>query len=83
MKVKVKLYATLAGCLPPGTRGHEVALEVNDDACIGEVLERFSLPERMTHLVLVNGSFVAREARPTWRLKEGDHLAVWPPVAGG
>jgi sulfur carrier protein ThiS len=83
MKVKVKLYATLMDCLPPGTKGHEVAVDVGDDACIVDVLGRFSLPERLTHLVLVNGYFVAREARPTWHLKEGDHLAVWPPVAGG
>jgi molybdopterin converting factor small subunit len=83
MKVRVKLFATLMDCLPAGTKGNEVVVEAAEDACIGEVLERFSLPERLTHLVLVNGSFVAREARPTWQLKEGDHLAVWPPVAGG
>jgi molybdopterin converting factor small subunit len=83
MKVKLKLFANLMDWLPPGTQGNEVVVEAADDACIGEVLERFRVPERLTHLVLVNGSFVAREARPSWRLKDGDHLAVWPPVAGG
>jgi len=34
-------------------------------------------------LVLVNGHYVAPEARGTAPLAEGDHLAVWPPVAGG
>lgn len=83
MQVKVKLFATLMDYLPPGTRGNEIALDVGDDASVSEIIGRFALPERMTHLVLVNGYFVARDARPTWQLKEGDHLAVWPPVAGG
>ena len=83
MKVKLKLFANLMDWLPPGTRGNEVTVDADDNACIGEILDRYSVPERLTHLVLVNGSYIAREARPTWHLKEGDHLAVWPPVAGG
>jgi len=42
-----------------------------------------SLPEKYCHLVLVNGSYVAPEERGERVLEEGDHLAVWPPVAGG
>ena len=83
MKVKVKLFATLTDYLPPGTRGNEVSVDVGTEASVAEIIGRFALPEGMTHLVLVNGYFVAREARPNWQLKEGDHLAVWPPVAGG
>jgi molybdopterin converting factor small subunit len=83
MKVTVKLFATLADCLPPGTKGNAVTLEVADSACVGPTLAQFRLPAALTHLVLVNGTYVAREARPDWRLKDGDHLAVWPPIAGG
>jgi sulfur carrier protein ThiS len=41
------------------------------------------LPEKLVHLVLVNGSYVAPEKRPTQTLNEGDVLAIWPPIAGG
>ena len=34
-------------------------------------------------IVLVNGHYIAPEARASCRLNEGDHLAVWPPIAGG
>jgi molybdopterin converting factor small subunit len=34
-------------------------------------------------LVLVNGKYIAPEARGTTLLQEGDVLAIWPPVAGG
>jgi molybdopterin converting factor small subunit len=83
MKVTVKLYANLADCLPPGTKGNQVSLDVGEDESIVEILGRFRVPERMTKLVLVNGIYVAPEARPGRRLAEGDHLAIWPPVAGG
>ncbi len=83
MKVTLKLFANLADCLPAGARRNEVDLDVEEDACVGELLDRFRLPAPLTHLVLVNGQYIAREQRPTWRLKDGDHLAVWPPIAGG
>jgi sulfur carrier protein ThiS len=41
------------------------------------------MPEKLVHLVLVNGSYVAPEQRPSQTLKEGDVLAIWPPIAGG
>ena len=47
------------------------------------VLAPFALPPRLTHLVLINGVFVPPEERATSFLKEGDTLAVWPPIAGG
>jgi sulfur carrier protein ThiS len=48
-----------------------------------EVLDGLGLPPEVCHLVLVNGNFVAPGERKTTKLAEGDHLAVWPPVAGG
>ena len=83
MKVTVKLYATLADYLPPGARNNRVEIEVAEAATIGAVLQPFSLPPKLTHLVLVNGTYVAPDARPATCLAEGDVLAVWPPIAGG
>jgi sulfur carrier protein ThiS len=31
----------------------------------------------------VNGVFIPPDARATTSLKDGDTLAVWPPIAGG
>lgn len=83
MKVTVKLYATLSDYLPPGTRQNRVEVEVAEAATVDAVLRPFLLPPRLTHLVLVNGTYVAPDARPTTRLCAGDVLAVWPPIAGG
>ncbi len=83
MKVTLKLYATLADYLPAGARNNRVELEVADAATVNAVLAPFSLPPKLTHLVLVNGVFVPPEARASTVLNEGDALAVWPPIAGG
>jgi len=83
MVITLKLFASLADYLPPGSRDNRVNLEVNAGATVAEILANHQLPERLVHLVLVNGVYVAPAARDQHRLQEGDQLAVWPPIAGG
>jgi len=83
MKVTFKLYATLADYLPAGQRHNAVELEIDPSTTIGELIERFKLPKKLVHLVLVNGVYVAPEQRMERALAPGDVLAIWPPVAGG
>lgn len=84
MQVTLKLYATLADYLPAVARAeHQVRLDVPPRTTIDELTAPFNLPARLTHLVLVNGVYVAREQRATHCLAEGDVVAIWPPIAGG
>ena len=83
MKVWVKLYATLADYLPPGTKNNQVEVDALESASVDSLLGRFNLPPRLVHLVLVNGVYVPPAERTERRLQPGDHLAVWPPIAGG
>ena len=83
MKVILKLYASLSDYLPAEARQNQVQLDVDDGATVGALIERYRLPPKLTHLVLVNGVFIPPAARATTVLREGDQLAVWPPIAGG
>jgi thiamine biosynthesis protein ThiS len=84
MNITLKLFATLSDYLPEhGRQKNRIELEVPSGTSVAEVIARFNLPERQVHLVLVNGFFIPRESRLTTTLEEGDHLAIWPPVAGG
>ncbi|QKS27652.1 MAG: hypothetical protein FAZ92_03209 [Accumulibacter sp.] len=84
MEITFKLFASLSDYLPPAARRSNVlTLEVADDASVASVIESWALPPRLVHLVLVNGVFVAPESRSAHRLKPGDALAIWPPIAGG
>jgi sulfur carrier protein ThiS len=83
MQITLKLYASLGDYLPPGARDNRVALDIDAEDSVQRILERYQLPPRLTHLVLVNGVFVPPAERPERRLAPGDQLAVWPPIAGG
>lgn len=83
MKVTLKLYATLTDYLPPGSRNNQAEIEVAETASLAEILASFNLPAKLTHLVLVNGSYVEPGDRANRRVEAGDQIAVWPPIAGG
>jgi thiamine biosynthesis protein ThiS len=84
MRITLKLYASLTPYLPPEAReGNQVALDVPQGATLADVVAPYNLPPKLVHLVLVNGTFVPPAERATRALREGDVLAIWPPVAGG
>jgi sulfur-carrier protein len=84
MKITFKLFATLTDYLPPQARqSNVVEIEVPRDASISQIIEPFGLPTKLVHLVLVNGVYVQPAERLTRTLKDGDALAIWPPIAGG
>lgn len=81
--VTLKLYASLGIYLPAGHARNEAAVEVADGTTIDAILDAHNVPRESRHLVLLNGVFQAPATRAATRLKPGDALAVWPPVAGG
>jgi len=83
MQITIKLYAMLSQYLPPGAVRNVGVLEVADGSSVGTIIEQLRLPPALVHLVLVNGVYVAPEARFETHLNEADALAIWPPVAGG
>ena len=84
MNISFKLYATLTDYLPAeARRTNRVELVVAEGATIAEVIAPYGLPDKLVHLVLVNGVYVEPAMRRTHTLAEGDTLAIWPPVAGG
>lgn len=83
MKIVFKLFATLTDLLPPERSGNLVSLEVSPGTTVQDIIDRYRVPPKSAHLVLVNGAFVAPGARAQRTLQEGDELAVWPPIAGG
>ena len=83
MNIRIKLYASLAEYLPADAVKNEADLDIKEGTTPTQVILRLGLPEKMCHMVLVNGVYIAPDERGTTKLEEGDHLAIWPPVAGG
>lgn len=80
MRITLKLFAYLADFLPSGSRNNRTELDASESDTVVDIIERFRLPEKEVHLVLVNGVYLASSDRATRILIEGDHLAIWPPV---
>ena len=84
MHITFKLYASLTQHLPADARrSNQIPLDVPDGTPIAKIIEPFGLPERLVHLVLVNGVYVPPDERLSHAPKDGDVLAIWPPIAGG
>lgn len=88
MKITFKLFAMLADHLPnevDGARreGNQIQLQVPEGITVQQMIERFNLPAKLVHLVLVDGRYIEPEQRASRVLQEGEALAIWPPIAGG
>jgi len=77
--VEVRLFATLARFLPPGSRDGSAVLDVPDGATIDAVMRRLGIPPGLERVLLLNGS----EADPEQPVRTGDVIDVFPPLAGG
>ena len=83
MKITVKFYSTLGDFLPDGAKNNVGEMEIADNASAQDVVNRLGIAMKMVHLTLVNGVYVAPGNLAAQPLKEGDTLAMWPPLAGG
>jgi sulfur-carrier protein len=79
VRIEVRLFATLASLLPPGSRDGAASLDVPDGSTVREVVRRLRIPADLERVTLLNGA----AAGPDDRLSAGDVLAVFPPLAGG
>jgi sulfur-carrier protein len=78
MKIQVNLYATLA--LEQTNRGTEAGLiEIEDGTSIGDILNRLGVSSDAPKIIFLNGIHADLETIP----KDGDRIAVFPPIAGG
>ena len=88
MRITFKAFATLGDYLPREHEGHrrsgnELPMDVAEGTTLQAVIDRFPLPRALVHLVLVNGEYILPSERAAHVLREGDAVAIWPPIAGG
>ena len=74
MRIKVKLYGDYLKYGPD-----ESIIEVEDDATVEDVLNKFGIEERAYIIVLVNLKRVWFD----YKLNNGDVISIFSPVGGG
>jgi molybdopterin synthase sulfur carrier subunit len=77
MKVKVCLLVNLKKHSPTGES--EFCLSIEDGATVEKVFKRLHIPTEPMNVILVDG----RQARLDDTLRDGNLIAIFPPVAGG
>lgn len=79
MTVEVRLFATFTQFLPPGRSDGSTTVDVPDGATIADVARRLGIPSGFDRVLLLNG----KDAEPEDRVRQGDVVDIFPPLAGG
>ncbi len=79
MRIRLNLYASLSRYQPSAAAGDPELAEVAEGATISELLGQLGVPADAVKVVFLNGV----HAKPEAKLREGDRVGVFPPVAGG
>lgn len=83
MKITIKLFAVLRDKMPPGSKGEEAELEVDEGTRPVDVIEHLDIPRQLAHLVMINGVHLLPDEVKNRVLQPGEVLAIFPPIAGG
>lgn len=78
MRIRVKLFAGLAGKVAEARTGVPFDKELGPGSTLGDLVETI-LPGTETRLTFVNG----RAESPSYRLKEDDEVGIFPVIGGG
>jgi molybdopterin converting factor small subunit len=79
MLVTVKLYATLRYYGRGEQAGTPFEVELPEEATIQDLIQKLKIPLEETRITFVNG--IIQE--PSWKLKDGDVVGMFPPIGGG
>lgn len=79
MEIEIKLFASLRKYFPEGETATAAYLKVPDNATVAQVLDTLKIPLTAAKLIFINNV----KAQLDQRLRDGDRLGVFPPVAGG
>jgi len=77
MRVTVELQAHLDQYSPAGRAIFQQ--ELSDGASVSELVRSLGIPEEMASVIIVNDASVW----PEHVLRDGDHITLIPPLAGG
>lgn len=79
MKIEMILYASLGKLSPGKSAGESFTVDLEDEATVQDALKKVGIDPKSSLIIFVNG----RHSKFDGVLKEGDRLAIFPPIAGG
>jgi thiamine biosynthesis protein ThiS len=83
MRVSIRTAGLVSRHLPPGSTGNKAQINLADGMTVAGVIAHLKLPDGRGYVTSVNGEMVPP---PKWSehvIKDGDQLAILPPMKGG
>ncbi len=77
--IEVVLFATLRKYHPDGVSSEPFAMEISPGTTVDDILKKLQIPPRESKQVFVNSIRQEKDYKP----REGDRVAIFPPIAGG
>ena len=77
--IEVRVYATLLKYLPGLDLKEGKKISTKEGLTMQGLLHELGIPENETKIIIVNGV----HTKLSYLLKDGDRVAIFPPVAGG
>jgi len=77
--IEVVLFATLRKYHPDGASSEPFPMEISPGTTVGNILQELKIPPRESKQVFVNSIRQEKDYEP----REGDRVAIFPPIAGG
>lgn len=79
MRIKVKLFTTLARYVTGIKPGEPFEVVLHNGATLSDLINQLNLPREEAKLIFVNG--LAQP--PNYRLKNNEEVGIFPPIGGG
>ncbi len=79
MKIELHLFASLSAYLPADAKDRTCIIEAPSGIFVKDVVDKMKIPRAHVKLIFLNGI----RAKDTDPLKDGDRLALFPPIGGG
>ncbi len=81
MKIELKLYANLRKYYPreDSKDAEKDQIKLESEATLKDLMDKIDLPEEEAKMIFVNNRKQSKE----YKLKDGDTVAIFPPIAGG
>ncbi len=83
IKIKIRLFVALMKYLPAGSKKNSFDLIVEESAYPLEIIRLLKIPFKPPLLVLVDGVQLSEVELKSRALKNGETMAVIPPLSGG
>jgi molybdopterin converting factor small subunit len=79
MDIEIRLFASFRVFLPPGHTGFSFFITIDEEITVAELIALLNIPADTPKITVVRGNQVPED----YRIREGDTVSIFPPIAGG